>query len=104
MADVFHVNADLVCAACFKLALNNGNITKPFKYFKMGSRILAILAIGVGVENFAKALMAADMGLYRSGVFGNIALNKRNVLAVDGMVEKLLCQAGYRFFGFGQHH
>lgn len=104
MPDMLHVNADLVGAARFQDALYQGDISETFQYFIVGNGFFSVLAFGVGIEQFAKALMSPYMGHDRTGIFREVAPNKGHVLPADGMVEELLGEAADGPFSFCEHH
>jgi hypothetical protein len=104
MPDMLHMNADLVGAARFQDALYQGNITETFQYFIVGNGFFSVLAFGVGIEQFAKALVSAYVGHDRTGIFREVAPNKGHVLPADGMVEELFSEAADGPFSFGEHH
>src|SRR5574343_100146 len=104
MSDRFHVYADLMCSSGFKLALYQCYITESLQYFIMCHRFFAYFSIGISVKHFTKTLMTTDMSTHRSFVYYPITPNQGHIDPVDGIIKKLLCQTGYRFFGFGKDH
>ena len=48
MAFVLHVYPNLVSTACFKPALNKGNIIETLQYFVVGDGFFSVFAVGVG--------------------------------------------------------
>ena len=64
MPDMFHMHPYLVGAAGFQFALNDGYVAEALQHFVMRSGIFANLAIGVGGEDLAKALVAAYVGFH----------------------------------------
>ena len=50
MADVLHMDTDLVCSSCLQNALYERDIAESFQYFIMGDRFFSVLPLGVGGE------------------------------------------------------
>ena len=62
MADVLHMHPDLVGAAGFQYTLNEGNIAESFEHLIVGDRFFSVFAFGISIEEFAEALVAANVG------------------------------------------
>lgn len=104
MSYMLHVYPDLVGAPCLQHALYQGCITESFQYFIMGDGFLAVLAIGIGVEKLAKALVSAHVRDDGAIVFDEVAPYQGEVLPLDRVVEELFGQAANGFFRLGQDH
>src|SRR6476661_4101402 len=89
MADIFHMHAYLVCASCFKLALNECNVTIPLNHFIIGDRVFADAAIFNSHKYFTVVWVTRHVTLNSSFVIFEIAPNQCNVMPPDSPVEKL---------------
>jgi lipoyl(octanoyl) transferase len=101
---MLHVYADLVGTARFQDTLYDGDIPETFQYFIVGNGFFSVLAFGIGIEQFAKALVSAYMSDDRACVLREVAPNKGHILPAHGMIEELFGKAADRPFRFGEHH
>ncbi len=104
VSDVLHMDADLVRAACFEYALDEGDVSESFEHFIMGDGFFAVFAFGVGIKQLAKTLVSTNVSYYGTLVFGQVSPDEGHVLSFDGMVKELFGQAANGFFRFGEDH
>ena len=50
MADMLHMDTDLVCSSCLQNALYQRDIAESFQYFVMRDRFFAVFSLWIGVE------------------------------------------------------
>ena len=67
VAQVFHVDADLVGPAGFEVALHHADVVEAFEHLVMGDGPFALFTVRKGGELFAVARVAADMGARKRG-------------------------------------
>ena len=104
MADIFHMNPDLVSASCFQRALNEGYIAESLNNFIVCNGIFAMLTIRIGFKDFSESLVSSDMRNDCALVFFQVPPYEGNVFPAHGVVKKLFCQAGHPPAGFSNHH
>ena len=104
VADMLHMDPDLVGASGFENALYQGHIAETFQYFIVGDRFLPVLSLGIGIEQFPEALVPAYVCHDGAGVFCKVSPCQGDILAADSMVEELFCEAADGFLGLCEDH
>lgn len=104
MFNILEMNPDLVRTAGFQLAIHQGHITKPIQHSVMGDGMASLASIRVNREYLPVARTAADMTGNRPFIGPEISPYQRQVMAVDGMVEKLGSKPGLGKLILGGDH
>src|ERR1700730_1038829 len=103
MANMLHMNADLVGTACLKFTLYQADITESFKDFVVRGGLLSLFSIRVSIEYLPKSFMPSNMCFDRSGLFFKVTPNQGHILTLYRMIEKLFGQTRQGFFIFCQN-
>ena len=102
MADIGHVDAYLMGAACFQPALRQGIFPKAFQHPEMGNSRLAIFPDNGHL--FTVRGIPADIPTDDAGFFLDVAPDHRLIDAESSLFLNLLCQAEVCLVILGCHH
>src|SRR5436190_6981161 len=100
MSDVFHVYTNLVSTACFQNTFYQCNVTKSFHNRVMSNRFFAMIAFGIGFEQFSESMVSAHMRNNCPLIFLNVAPHQRKILPLDGMLIKLFRELAHGSVSF----
>ena len=103
VADIIHVDADLMGASRLQVALHQGGVAESLQHAVVGDGGLALRAVFKHLEAHPVVGVAADIALDGTGVVCYIAPNQRPVGALDGMFEKLSGKLQLRYLILGHH-
>ena len=102
VADGFHMHADLVRAAGFQPAFDQGHVTQPFQYAVMGHGMFPHRAVRrIDGHSHPVGRVAGDIAGDGPFVFVEVAPHQRMVDAPDGVVVELPGEKGVRPLVFG---
>ena len=101
MADVLHVDADLVGASRFQTTFDEVDIAQPFEHPVMRHGVFAVLPVGEDGHFEPVAQAASDVSFDRSLFLFHVAPHQRVIDPVDRVVEKLSGQPGVGALVFG---
>ena len=90
VADAGEMDADLVGAAGFEPAFDEGYEAEAFEDLPVGYCVLALFGVVGGAEAEAVGGVAHEVGVDGAFVCGHIAPDYRNVTAFDGVEEELI--------------
>ena len=101
MADVAHVNPDLVRAPGFQPALDNRHIAKSFQHLIVCHGVLAALIItGIDLETKPVVGVASDVAVNRPLILLDVAPDNGHVPPLDGVLEELAGEIQLRLVVF----
>jgi hypothetical protein len=89
MADVFHMNPDLVRAPGLEFTRDEGYVVESLDHLVMGDGMAPLFRIFTNTLNQPVPGISPDTGLDGSFVVSHIAPDQSQVAPVDGMFEKL---------------
>ena len=95
------MDADLVGAAGFKLALDEGDVAEPFHHSVVGDGMFALFTVGEDGHYEAVARVAAHVPDDGAFVLFEVAPHEGAVLAVNGVVEEVGGQLDLRLLRLG---
>jgi len=103
VANVLHVDADLMRSARFELAFHQRNGANALQDSVMGHRMLSLTAVLKHLLHSSVAQGASDV-TFHGAVFKHVAPNQRPVTSVDGPLKKLLAEVRQRPLRLAKHH
>lgn len=89
MADIIHMDTNLMGTARLQTALHNRHITETLQNLVMSDSMLALVTIRINLETETVIRITADIAGNRTLILLQIAPDDRNILTLNGMPEKL---------------
>ena len=90
MADVAHVDSDLVRAPCLQSAFNNGDVTEPLQHLVMRHGMLSTIVLyRIDFEPQPVVGISTDVAVNRPLILLDVAPYNGHVPSLDRMLEEL---------------
>ena len=90
MADILHMNTNLVCSARLEATLHQGHIAIALEHLVVRHCVLTLRAIGKDIHLVAIARIATDMARDSSLIFCQVTPHERTIAALRGVEEELV--------------
>ena len=103
MADVVHMDANLMRASGLQNALDHCHKAESLNYLVMCDCVLSVVSVRENPEFHPVGRVAADVADYRSLIFADVAPNYCNIFSFNGMDEKLFGKVKLCFVIFCHH-
>src|SRR5699024_1617567 len=100
VADIFHMDADLMGAAGLEYAFHQSELIEAFNHIEMRHRLPAVVHYG---HCLALIRVPADRRFDCSFVMGDYTMDQRGISARHGLIHKLIDKGPVRHVVFGHH-
>ena len=103
MADMFHMNTNLMCTPCFQNTFHESDVSQPLQYAIMGYGVLAHRRVGHHRHLHPVSRIACDIANDGSFILFYNSPYQGAILAFGRFIKELESKVCFRIRRFGNH-